>query len=311
MGLFVEVLRSSLFAAIPILLAALGGAYTYHANVFNIAMEGMMLIGAFCAILGSFFSGSWVVGVLAGVAGGGAAAVLFLLFVVYLRTDEFITGIAVNMLALGGTTYALRQIFHVKGAFMSPDIASIPSIRLPGVDLIPVVGDVLSGLPVIIYAGILLVGIVHYHFYHTRYGLRLRASGEAATAVDSVGVSSNRMKSTAILSSGILCGLAGTALSLAYVTLFVENMSNGRGWIALTVIILTRGRPLGMIFMALLFGFFDGVGITLQGLNIPSQFAQMTPYLVTLVALYFYSRRKRLQVTGNAAESGEGAGNGS
>ena len=291
MDLAIEILRTSIIAAIPILLASLGGAYTYHANVFNIAMEGMMLIGAFIAVLGSFLTGSWMIGILMGMGGGVLAALLFMLFAVYLHTDEFITGIAINMLALGGTTYALRQIFDVKGGFVSPDIVGIPSIRIPLIDSIPLLGEVISRLPVVIYVSILLVWGVHYHFYHTRYGLRLRASGEAPAAVDSVGIRSNRIKSTAIISSGIFCGFSGAVLSLGYVTLFVENMSNGRGWIALTVIILAQGRPFGMILMALLFGFFDGIGLTLQGINVPSQFAQMAPYIVTLFALYLYSRR--------------------
>ena len=293
MELFIEILRASIFAATPILLAALGGAYTYHANVFNIAMEGMMLIGAFTAVLGSYFTELWVVGIGLGVGGGVVAALLFVLFAVYLHTDEFVTGIAINMLALGGTTYALRQIFNVKGAFMSPDIARIPAISIPVLNAIPLIGDIISDLPFIIYVGVLLTGLVRYHFYHTRYGLRLRASGEAPLAVDSAGINANTIKSSAILSSGILCGLAGAVLSLGYVTLFVENMSNGRGWIALTVIILARGRPGGMLLMALLFGLFDGVGLALQGINIPSQFAQMAPYLITLVALYFYARHRR------------------
>lgn len=293
MELIGEILRASIFAAIPVLLAALGGAYTYHANVFNIAMEGMMLIGAFIAVLASFFTGSWLIGVSMSIVGGVLASVLFLLFAVYLKTDEFITGIAINMLALGGTTYALRQIFEVKGAFMSPDISAIPHFRIPVIDSIPILGDILSNFPFLIYVSVLLVWVVQYHFYHTRYGLRLRASGEMPQAVDSVGVSTKRTKSIAILVSGVFCGLSGALLSLGYVTLFVENISNGRGWIALTVIILTRGRPLGILCMAILFGFFDGVGITLQSINVPSQLAQMTPYLATLVALYYYARHHK------------------
>ena len=122
MSLALELVRSSLLAATPVLLAGIGGAYTYFANVFNIAMEGMMLIGAFTAVAGSYAARSWVVGLAAGIGGGLVAAALFTLFAVALRTDEFVTGTAINMLALGGTTYALRQMFGVRGAFMSGQI---------------------------------------------------------------------------------------------------------------------------------------------------------------------------------------------
>ena len=291
--LFVEMLRASLPAATPILLAALGGLYTYHANVFNIAMEGMMLIGAFLGVLGSYLSGSWLVGLLCAIGGGGIAALLFALFAVYLKTDEFVTGIAINLLALGGTTYALRQLFDVKGAFISPDIIGLPIWDLPLIERIPVVGEILSSQPFMIYVSILIVWAVHWHLYQTRFGLRVRATGESPNAVDTIGVRSNDIKTYSLLLSGVLCGLAGGYLSLGYVTLFSENMSNGRGWVSLAVIILTRGRPFGILLMALVFGFFDGLGLALQGTAIPVQFTQMTPYLATLVALYVYVGRER------------------
>ncbi len=293
MKLLIELIRSTMLAATPILLASLGGTYTYYANIFNIAMEGMMLIGAFFAVLGSYLSGSWLIGLLAGVGGGLLAALIFVFFAVYMKTDEFVTGIALNMFALGGTTYLLRQIFSVKGAFTSSKIIGIPSWEIPIIDQIPVLGKLLSGYPFIVYLALLLAILVEIHIYKTKFGLRLRATGEDDQTVDSVGINSDQIKSISIILSGVLSGLGGVFLSLGYVTLFAENMSNGRGWIALAVIILTRGRPLGLLMMSLLFGFFDGLGLTLQGTMIPSQITQMVPYLATLVALYFYSKEKR------------------
>lgn len=293
MDLLIELLRSTILAATPVLLASLGGTYTFYSNVFNIAMEGMMLIGAFMAVLGSYFSGSWEIGLLAGISGGLLAALIFIVFAVYLKTDEFVTGIAINMLALGGTTYLLRQIFEVKGAFMSSDIIPIPTWHLPLLGEIPFLGKLISGYPFIVYLALLLAVLVEIHIFKTRFGLRLRATGEDFHTVDAVGVNSNNIKSISILLSGLLCGLGGVFLSLGYVNLFAENMSNGRGWIALAVIILTRGKPLGLLLMSLVFGFFEGLGLTLQGTAIPSQFTQMVPYLATLVALYFYSREKK------------------
>jgi len=292
MDLMIELIRSTFLAAVPILLASLGGTYTYYADIFNIAMEGMMLIGAFTAVLGSFFSGSWFIGLLAGIAGGLLAALIFTIFAVYLKTDEFVTGIALNLFALGLTTYLLRQIFSVKGAFTSSEIVALPDWHIPIIDGIPILGDILSGYPFLLYIAFLLAVLVEFNIFRTRFGLRLRATGEDDSAVDSVGINSDIIKSKAILLSGLFSGLGGVFLSLAYVNLFAENMSNGRGWIALAVIILTRGRPLGLLIMSLLFGFFDGLGLALQNTIIPSQFTQMVPYIATLVALYFYSKQK-------------------
>jgi simple sugar transport system permease protein len=291
----IELIRSTFLAAVPILLASLGGTYTYYADIFNIAMEGMLLIGAFAAVLGSYFSGSWFIGLLAGIGGGIFAALIFTLFAVYLKTDEFVTGIALNLFALGATTYLLRQIFSVKGAFASSKIVALPNWHIPIIDKIPILGALLSGYPFLVYITFLIAILVEFHIFKTSFGLRLRATGEDDSTVDSVGINSDLIKSKAILLSGLLSGLGGVFLSLAYVNMFAENMSNGRGWIALAVIILTRGRPIGLLFMALLFGFFDGLGFALQNTFIPSQFTQMVPYLATLVALYFYSKKKKVE----------------
>lgn len=292
MDIVINMSRSTLLAAAPILLAAVGGLYTYHANVFNIAMEGMMLIGAFLGTLGSYLTGFWAAGFLLAVVGGLTVAALFALFTLAMNTDEFVTGIATNMLALGGTTYALRRMFQVKGALIDPSIKPMPRWNIPLIRDIPLLGEVLSDHPFMVYLSIAVVFIASYHLYMTSFGLRLRAVGEDAEAADSAGISSKGIKTSAILISGVLCALAGVFLSLGYVTLFAENMSAGRGWISLAVIILTRGRPVNVLLMVLVFGFFDGLGLSLQNTAIPPQFTGMLPYLATLGALYFYSRRK-------------------
>ena len=289
---FINLCTSTLLAATPILLAAVGGLYTYHADVFNIAMEGMILIGAFVGILGSYLTGSWALGVLFAIVAGLIVAALFACFAITMKTDVFVTGIAVNMLALGGTTYALRQLFHVKGALIDPSIQSMPRWELPLIEHVPVIGDILSGHPFMVYVAIAVVFLASHHLYRTPYGLRLRAVGEDAKAIDSIGLHSRRMKTSAVLISGVLCSLGGVFLSLGYVTLFAENMSAGRGWISLAVIILTKGRPVNVLSMVLVFGFFDGLGLSLQNTVIPPQFTQMLPYVATLVALYGYSRRR-------------------
>ena len=293
MKILLGLINGMISGATPILLAALGGAYTYYAGVFNIAMEGMLLTGAFFAVLGSYYTGSWLIGVLLAVAGALLLSLVFILFAVVLKTDEFVTGIALNLFAVGATTYMLRKIFSVKGVFSNPAIQPIPSIRLPLVENIPLVGEILSGQNLMVWIAVIATILTYYLIFQTRFGLRLRAAGYNAARLDSSGVPSNRMRALSLLACGVLCGLGGAFLSLGYVNLFAENMSAGRGWISLAAIILVNGNPLGIALISLLFGFSDGLGLLLQGYRVPAQFTAMVPYVATLIALYFYATRKR------------------
>ena len=293
MKILLGLINGMISGATPILLAALGGAYTYYAGVFNIAMEGMLLTGAFFAVLGSYYTGSWLIGVLLAVAGALLLSLVFILFAVVLKTDEFVTGIALNLFAVGATTYMLRKIFSVKGVFSNPAIQPIPSIRLPLVENIPLVGEILSGQNLMVWIAVIATILTYYLIFQTRFGLRLRAAGYNAARLDSSGVPSNRMRALSLLACGVLCGLGGAFLSLGYVNLFAENMSAGRGWISLAAIILVNGNPLGIALISLLFGFSDGLGLLLQGYRVPAQFTAMVPYVATLIALYFYAARKR------------------
>jgi simple sugar transport system permease protein len=279
--------------ATPILLAALGGSFTFYAGVFNIAMEGMMLTGAFFAVLGSYYFQSWLVGILLAVLGSLLLAVIFVIFAVGLHTDEFITGIALNLFAVGTTTYLLRQIFKVKGVYSAPGILAIPNVNIPLIEKIPFLGQILSGQNLMVYITVFATLLSAYLVFKTRFGLRLRAAGYNAPSLDSSGVSSARMRVWSLLVCGVLCGLAGAFLSLGYVRLFAENMSAGRGWISLAAIILVNGNPWGIAVISLVFGFSDGLGLLLQGYAIPAQFTAMVPYIATLIALYFYSVRGR------------------
>jgi simple sugar transport system permease protein len=290
MNIFIGMINGMISAATPILLAALGGALTYYAGIFNIAMEGMMLSGAFFAVLGSYYFSSWPLGILAAILGAILMGLIFILFAVYLKVDEFITGIGLNLFAVGLTTYMLRQIFAVKGAFSDPGIVSIPRLDIPWVRNIPVIGEVVSGQNLIVYLTILATGLVFYLVFKTRFGLRLRAAGYNRTCLDTSGVSAVRIRITALFLCAVLCGLAGSFLSLGYVTLFSEGMSAGRGWISLAAVIMVSGNPLGIALISLLFGFTDGLGLFMQR-SVPSQFTSMVPYIATLIALFVYSMR--------------------
>ena len=295
MNVLTGLITGMITGATPILLAALGGSFTYFAGVFNIAMEGMMLTGAFFAVWGSYTFHSWFIGILLAILGSLVMALIFILFAVVLKTDEFITGIALNLLAAGATVYLLRQIFDVKGAFSNPGIIPIPALHFPLIEQIPFFGAILSGQNLIVYIAAIATVLCDYLIFHTTFGLRLRAAGYQAACLESSGVQPWKMRTASLLLCGLLCGLAGAYISLGYVNLFVENMSAGKGWIALAAIILVAGKPWGIALISLVFGFFDALGLFLQGTGIAPQFTAMVPYIATLVALYFYSTRKKIK----------------
>ena len=292
MKIIVGLINGMISSATPLLLSALGGSLTYYAGIFNIAMEGMMLSGAFFAVLGSYYFHSWIIGILTGILGALLMALIFILFSIVLNVDEFVTGVGLNMFSLGLTTYLLRQIFNVKGAFTSPEIVSVPKIHIPLIKDIPFIGPIISGQNLIVWIAVIATILCHYFVFKTQFGLRLRAAGYNKQCLDTSGVSSDRIKAYSLLLCAVLCGLAGAFLSLGYVTLFSENMSAGRGWISLAAIILVSGNPIGIALISVIFGLADGLGLYMQDF-LPSQFTSMLPYIATLVALFIYSMKKK------------------
>lgn len=273
----------------PILLAALGGALCERAGVFNIGLEGMMLTGAFFAVLGAYFGGSPWLGAVAALVAGAAMGAVFAEFNLRRGGDAIVVSIAVNLLAAGLTTFLLRAIFDVAGAFRGPGIAGFEPIHLPLIADIPVLGPALSGQSALFYLSLLAVVALHVFFVRHRLGLRIRAAGENPVGLTAGGVNPLGVRFVALLMCGALCGLAGAQLSIANVNLFVENMSSGRGWIAVVAVLLTRGRPLPLFLIALLFGAVDSLSFRVQGLGLPQQFTDMMPYLATLVVLTILS----------------------
>ncbi len=292
MNILIGLFNGMINGATPILLAALGGTLTYYAGIFNIAMEGMMLWGAFFAVIGSYFFQSWVVGILFSIVSTVLIAAVYIIFSIKLKTDEFVTGIALNLFALGATTFMLRQIFGVKGAFANPSIVPIPDINIPFIEDISFIGQIISGHNLLVYIALLATILSSYLIFKTRFGLRLRAAGYNEDCLDTSGVQSDRIRAISVILSGVLCGLAGSFISLGYVTLFSKNMSAGKGWISLAAIILVNGNPWGIALISLVFGFSDGFGLLLQQF-LPSQFTSMVPYIATLAALYVYSSKKK------------------
>lgn len=294
--IFDATLLNSTFRYItPILLAALGGLICERAGVFNIALEGFMLWGAYFAVVGSFYAENAFVGVLAAMFLGMALAAVFGIIVIPLKGNMIVSGIALNLLIGGATIFLLRAMFGVKGAFQDSKIQGLGKINIPIVEDIPLLGPILSGHSWLVYLSWVLVIVVYLLLFKTPLGLRLRGVGEQPDAAATLGVNVNWVRFGAILASGAFCGLAGAQLSLGQVTLFVENMSAGRGWIAVVAVMLGQAHPFGVFLASVLFGLADSIGFRLQAYGLPTQFTGMVPYLVTLVALFLIAlRRKRL-----------------
>lgn len=280
----------------PILLAALGGAICERAGVFNIALEGFILTGAFAAVLGGYFLGSALAGVLCAALAGLTMGLIFAEFHLRRPGNPIVVSIAMNLLAAGLTTYLLRSIFQVSGVFSSPDIPALGVWTLPLIDRIPLLGPILSGQSGLFYLALATTVLLHGFFMHHRLGLRLRAAGENPAGLKAGGVSPARVQLWALVMCGVLCGLAGAQLSISNVHLYVENMSAGRGWIAIVAVLLTRGRPLALFGIVCLFGFVDSLSFRVQGLGWPQQFTDMLPYLVTLLLLVAISIRRKRQL---------------
>ncbi|WP_217551723.1 ABC transporter permease [Streptomyces sp. GbtcB6] len=278
MSLDSDLLMSVLRALTPILLAALGGALCERAGVFNIGLEGLMLVGCFTAVSTSWFTGSPWLGVLAAAVASAAYSLILAVGAVTLRGDAVVLGVAMNLLAAGLTSYLLRTVFGVQGTFDDPSLAGLP-----------VVGG-FSPLTYLAWAAVVVTAVLLSRHV---WGLRLRGVGEAPDAAATLGVSPARYMYAAVLVSGALCGLAGAQLALGNVTLFSENMTAGRGWIAVVAVMLGRAMPLGVLLAALLFGIAEAVGFRLQGLGLPQQATDAAPYVVTLGALFLTTARRR------------------
>lgn len=286
---------STLRLVTPILLAALGGALCARAGIFNVGLEGFVLVGAFSAIVGNYITGSVTFAVLFACATVVVYSVLFAYVSIHLKANVIIAGIAMNFLALGLTTFGLRTIFDVKGAFYDKDMEGLPQWSISLIKDIPVVGELLSGHSPLVYLTAVLVIGLHVLLFRTVFGFRLMAVGENRTAAQALGLKVKRMQYSAVIGSGVLCALAGAQLSLGQVTLFAENMTAGRGFISLVAMMLGQSNPFGVAAASLLFGFMDALGIRLQGFSVPTQFTLMLPYVATIIAMFFFRNSSYLQ----------------
>lgn len=278
-----DLLAATLRLAAPLLLAALGELIVERAGLVNIGIEGMMLLGAFVAFAVAVSTGSPALGAFSALGAGAAAGLVFAAFAVARGADQIVVGMAVNLLALGGTGLAARALWQ--GAV--PTGPLLPSWPVPGLSGLPWIGSVLFHQSPFLYGALGLAVAAAVFLSRTRPGLRLRAVGEAARAADAEGVSVARVRTLAVVFGGALAALGGAALSVSQTHTFTEGMTAGRGFMALAIVIFGRWRPGGVVAAALFFGAATALQFRLQarGFDVPYPVFLMFPYLVTLVVL--------------------------
>jgi general nucleoside transport system permease protein len=269
----ISLIWSTIRLSTPLVLAALGGMFSERSGVINIALEGMMLAGAFTAAAVTYAVGNPYVGLLAGMGAGLLIAAIHAVACIRYRADQVVTGTAINILMIGIPGF-------LSGAFF---LSSGSTPQIPKEQLIP-------GTP--IWIAFALVPVTWYVLYKTPFGLRLRSVGENPEAADAAGVAVAKMRYSGVLLSGVLAGLGGAYLSIGQSSLFTRNMTSGRGFIALAALIFGKWRPVQTMLACLLFGFTEAVTIQMQGVvklpsgeDIPIQFIQMVPYVLTIVVL--------------------------
>ncbi len=291
-----SLIAATLRTTAPILLVALGGAFTTKAGIFNIGLEGQMLMGAFFGVLGSMWTGSALGGLVFGITASVIMAVIFSFFVVTLRANEVVVGLALNIMAGGLTISLTKAIFGVRGSIVNPAIIGLPRIEIPFIHGTKPFGTILSGYTPLVYLAFLMVFVVWVILFRTRLGLYIRVTGEKPEAAQSLGIRTARMQHIASLICGVLTGIAGVHLSLGYITMFAENMSAGRGFMAVAVLIFSGGDPVKVLLGCLLFGFADAASLRLQTMGVSSYLVLMLPFVVSVAALFLLAWRQRPKV---------------
>ncbi|MCB2128706.1 MAG: ABC transporter permease [Rhodobacteraceae bacterium] len=287
-----DLLGTSLRLAVPIAFAAIGGVISERSGVFNVALEGCILGGAFGAAVGTYLFGTPVAGLALAVVVALIAGLILAGLAVGLAINQLVAGIAINILMLGMTSYLARLIL---GADATTTMPGFEPFALPGLSAIPFFGPILFDVDVLTYALYLLVPFCWWAIYRTPWGLSLRAIGDYPVAADSAGISVPKVRTFAVLISCALAGMGGAYIVLAQVHVFTENMSAGKGFIALAALILGRWNPVGAFLACLFFGFSDALQLRLQfsAPDVPYQLFSMVPFVASFLALVVFAGKVR------------------
>jgi simple sugar transport system permease protein len=293
------VISGGLLAGVPLMFTALGESISERAGVLNIGLEGMMLVGAYCGYLGTYYTNSIWVGFLTGIAGGVGGSVIMAVLCVWLGLDQIVVGIAITLAGEGITSVLYQSQFSTT----EPRLGATPTAPIPLLDQIPIVGKTLNGQtplfnqPVIVYLGLGFAVLLTWIFRSTNVGLNLRAAGEKPEALDAAGVSVVATRTYAVLSTGALAGLGGACLSIIGAGGFQPFLTQGQGYMAIVIAMLARGRPFGVVVGSFLFGITISLGTALQAAgvtNIPDNFIHALPFVAIMLSLILFVRRSYL-----------------
>ncbi len=286
-GLFAATLRM----ASPLIFASLGGIFSERAGIINIALEGMMLTGAFSGVFVTYVTGNPWIGVFAAILAGGFLGLIHGILTIKFAGDQIVSGTGINIFALGFTAYMSQIVWGSRGA--SQSVQGLGTVSIPILADIPLVGDVVGKQTPLVYIALITVIASYLILFRTPSGLRLRAVGEHPGAAETTGINVYRTKYLCVIASGMLAGLGGVFLSLGHLSLFVNGMTGGRGFIALAAMILGGWSPFGALGASLFFGFADALQIRLQSVGaLPSQIVLTLPYILTIIVLAVFARRR-------------------
>lgn len=278
-------LSSALRLSVPLILAAIGCCFSDRAGVFNIALECFMLCAAFFAALGTWYTVNPYIGVLCGIGASLICSIIFGAFVFHLKSSGIVVSIALNLSAWGLTTLLMMFFWGCRGSYLDDRLISLPSIREGWIEKIPFVGKILYGQNMLVYLSILMIFLMWFLMYKTTFGLRLRGVGLNATASQTIGISVKKYQWYATIITGIFCGIGGAVLPLGGTSIFSENMTAGRGFLAVAAVMVGRGNPLLTGIFCLIFAYTDALSLQLQNIGIPSQLVETFPYLTTILVL--------------------------
>ena len=279
------IIHATLRATTPILLASFAAVITQQANILNVGVEGIMLVGAFVAVYVSFITGSWVLAVLLAMISGLLISLLIGIAHLKYKGDIFAVGITINLLALALTRFLLQELLNVSGSFISEKVIAIPKITFKIFNLNPILNSVFNNYSLFEILTIPLIFLFWFLLYKTVWGLRTRSIGLNPEAAKTAGIDVYKRKFQVILISGMIGGLAGAHLSLGYSNIFAENMTNGRGFMGVAAMFFGAANPIFTSIGCIIFGFTDSVGARLQAYGFPSQFVLMLPYIITVLIL--------------------------
>lgn len=283
-----EFFHAAIRIATPIILAAIGEVILERSGVINLGMEGTMLIGALFGVIGASATGNTWVGLLIAMGAGILVALIFGISVITLGSNQIVTGAAINITALGLTSFLNRVIFGIRA--LPVQIEPLSPVKIPYLNQIPFLGSVLFNQDPMVYLAFFVIIISTFILFKTTWGLKIRAVGEHPRSADTVGISVNKWRYICLVFNGMMCGIAGASLSLVQLNTFTDNITTGRGFIAMAAVIFGRWNPIGATLGALVFGAASALQLRLQAfqIGISNQVLLMIPYLLTLLGVIIF-----------------------